>query len=128
MSQSTNKTLSNEYIDLLSKLHPTGKAFKYQLDWVKDTSRFKLAPKARQIGITTTEAVVKFLQCFLWKENNAYPLPPVIVFCSPSQRQSNRLMDYCMRIRDRYERLYKTRIKFKKEKEDRLTFNNFAEL
>ena len=122
------RKLSNNYLELLSKLHPTGKAFQYQLNWTKDTSKFKLAPKARQIGITTTEAIDNFLNCLLWKESQSEPLPPVIVFCSPSQRQSNRLMDYVMRVRARFEDLHDTTIKFKKEKEDRLTFDNFAEL
>ena len=122
------RNLSKSYLDLISKCHPTGKAFQYQLDWISDTSKYKLAPKARQIGITTTEAVDDFLHCFLWKESEAEPLPPVIVTCSPSQRQSNRLMDYIMRIRDRFENLHETKVRFKKEKEDRLTFDNFAEL
>ena len=120
--------LSDSYLKLISNLHPTGKAFDYQLNWIADTSKFKLAPKARQIGITTSEAIDKFLKCLLWKESEISPLPPVIIFCSPSQRQSNRLMDYVMRVRNRFENINQTVLKFRKESEDRLKFDNFSEL
>ena len=120
--------LSKDYLNLLSKCHPGGHAFSYQLKWVSDTSKYKLGTKARQIGITTTESIDNFLECLLWKPSDAAPSPPVIVCCSPSQRQSNRLMDYVMRVRGRLEELHKTRIKFRKEKEDRLLFDNYSEL
>lgn len=128
MSQEAQKKLSKSYLDMVSKMHPGTGAFKYQLDWINDTSKYKLAVKARQIGITYATAIDDFLHCLLWKENESEPLPPVIVTCSPSQRQSNRLMDYIMRIKDRFEITQNTKLKLRKEREDRITFDNFAEL
>ena len=115
-------------INILNSLYPNKKAFDYQIAWASDESKYKLSVKARQIGITYTEAVDKFIHCLLWKENEAEPLPPVIIFASPSQRQSTRLMEYIQRARTRFEKIYEENIVFKKEREDHLIFPNQAEI
>ena len=56
------------------------------------------------------------------------PQPPVVVFTSPSQRQSNRLMHYFQRVKSKFERLYKQQIKLRKETESLMIFNNLAEI
>jgi len=122
------RKLSKDYLELLSKCHPGKKAFQYQIEWASDTSKFKLGRKARQVGITTTESIDDFLHCLLWKESESEPQPPVIVFASPSQKQSNRLMDYVMRVRNRVESAMETNIKFRKEKENYILFDNYTEL
>ncbi len=114
-------------LDIVKPLFP-GNPFQYQLDWINDTSKYKLAIKARQIGITTAEANDRFVECALWTASDKNPHPPVIVFSSPSQRQSSRLMNYIQRARSRFERKFKTKLTFKKEREDHLYFDNFAEI
>lgn len=116
-----------DLIDSLKRIHP-GNMFDYQLKWAEDTSNYKLAVKARQIGITTTEACLDFLNCLLWEECEEEPHPPVIVFCSPAQRQSNRLMQYVQRAKSRFEKVFHEKLMFKKEREDFILFNNHAEL
>lgn len=115
-------------MDLIKCMHPGGNAFDYQIEWAKDRSKFKIGLKARQIGITTTEAINDFVHCLLWKESDEEPLPPVIVFCSPSARQSNRLMHYIQRARRNLEKVIKDNITFRKEREDYMHFDNFAEI
>ena len=114
-------------LDIIREIHPK-EPFDYQLAWANDKSKFKLAVKARQIGITTTEACASFIDCLFWEETDENPAPPVIVFCSPSSRQSNRLMHYIQRARRRFEKKYETTLNFRKEREDYLQFDNFAEL
>lgn len=120
--------LEENRLKLFNNLFPGGKSFQYQRDWADDKSQYKLGVKARQIGITFTEAVDNFIECLLWKESDKYSTPHVIVFASPSQRQSNRLMQYLMKIRSTFEKVYNTRLIFKKEREDLLTFENFCEI
>lgn len=109
-------------------MFPGGKAFDYQQAWATDESQYKLGVKARQIGITTTEAIKQFVKSLFWEESEKMPSPPVTVFVSPSDRQSKRLMQYVQRARSKFERLFDGRIKFKKEKEDYLMFENGAEV
>ena len=109
-------------------LHPGGKAFDYQVEWCGDKAKYKLGTKARQIGITTTEAVDQFLECFSWHESEENPTPIVVAFCSPSQRQSQRLMSYVQRARSRFEKLVKKKIEFKKEQMEYLLFANGCEI
>jgi phage FluMu gp28-like protein len=115
-------------LELFNALHPKKKAFPYQVDWGNDNSHYKLAVKARQIGITTTEAILRLMECFLWRESDLAPEPPVIVFCSPSMRQSTRLMTYVQRARAVLERAHQSKIRFRKEREDYLYFENRAEI
>lgn len=114
-------------IEMIKEVHPST-PFDYQVDWAEDKSKFKLGVKARQIGITTTEAATSFIDCLFWKESKEEPSPPVIVFCSPSARQSNRLMHYIQRTRRNFERKYQTTLSFRKEREDYIHFDNFAEI
>jgi len=115
-------------LDVFNQLHPGGKSYDYQRQWVFDEAKYKLAAKARQIGITTTEAIDRFIECVLWQESERSPIPPVIVFCSPSQRQSNRLMLYIQRAKTRFEKAFQVDVKFRKEREEFLIFDNYAEI
>ena len=114
--------------EVFKRIHPGGEPYDYQLKWVLDKEKFKLGVKARQIGITTSEACMDFLDCLAWQESEKETNPPVIVFCSPSMRQSARLMHYIQRVRSNYEKIYKSEISFKKEREDFLQFDNGAEI
>lgn len=120
--------MQKEYLDLFNALHPGGNSFEYQRAWDQDKSKFKLGVKARQIGITTTESVKRFIRCLLWTENAETPNPPVIIFCSPSARQSSRLMHYIQRVKQRYEKFSGEKVRFKKEREDWLLFENHTEI
>jgi len=75
-------------------LTPVDKAFQYiidttflpyQIDWLKDESRFKIFLKSRQIGISETIAFEAFKNV-IYKNENQY-------FVSASQRQSVELLD-----------------------------------
>ena len=120
--------MNQKELEVFHALHPAGTAFDYQVNWCSDESKYKLAVKARQIGITTSEATKKFMDCLFWKECVKNPLPLVVVMCSPSQRQSSRLMEYIHRVRSRFERHFKTRVVTKKEREDLLKFDNGTEI
>ena len=109
-------------------VHPGGKAYGYQTHWADDKAKYKLAVKARQIGISTTEAIKCFIKCLLWQESEASPRPPVIAFASPSNRQSARLMHYIQRARHAFEKKFKAKLTFRKEREDWLYLDNFTEI
>src|SRR3990167_4665193 len=119
--------MNQELKKIFDLIHP-GVPFGYQVDWAEDGSKYKLAVKARQIGITTTEAVKTFLEALFWKESESQPKPPAIAFCSPSQRQSTRLMQYIQRSRNKFTRVYDTDVELKKERDDYILFENFAEI
>ena len=120
--------MKSEFLKIFNALHPNGKAFKYQVAWSEDTSKYKLGVKARQIGMTYTQAVYEFLDCLFWKESEERPTPLTTIFCSPSQRQSQRLMSYLMQARTIFERTYGTKIVFRKEREEILVFDNHCEI
>lgn len=120
--------MNKERLKIFHSLYPGAKAFKYQTSWASDRSKFKVAVKARQIGITYTEAVDKFLENLLWEPSKESPAPMVTIFCSPSQRQSLRLMQYIHRARGLFERNYETNVSFKKESEAHLVFDNHCEI
>ena len=115
-------------LKIFNVLHPSKKAYDYQLDWGQDENKWKLAVKARQIGITTTEAIKQFINCVLWKPTEKNPLPPVVIFCSPSQRQSSRLMHYIQRSRNIFEKELGTDVVLRKEREDFVCFDNWSEI
>lgn len=98
------------------------------MEWANNDSNYKLGIKARQIGMTYSQAVKEFLDCLFWKESEEHPAPLVSIFCSPSQRQSLRLMSYLMQARSLFERLYETKVVFKKEQEEMLVFDNHCEI
>lgn len=120
--------MRGEFLKIFHALHPNGHAFKYQVDWCADATKYKLGVKARQIGMTYTQAVQEFLDCLFWKESDAHPTPLTTIFCSPSQRQSQRLMAYLMQARSIFERKYETKVVFKKEKEEQIIFDNHCEI
>jgi len=120
--------LRERILKVFHTLHPGGHAFDYQEKWAQDDAKYKLAAKARQIGITTTEAIKSFLDCLSWRESKKNPLPLVIVFVSPSMRQSSRLMQYIQRARTAYEKEFQESLTFKKEREDCLIFDNHCEI
>jgi len=115
-------------LEVFRNLFPTKNPFQYQIDWVEDRSNYKLAVKARQIGITFTTAVDEFITALSWKESESSPHAPTIVFASPSQRQSNRLMDYFREIRLRFQKVYNRQIVFRKETEQRMIFPSGASI
>lgn len=112
----------------INRFHPGGRAFDYQQKWAGDRRKFKLGVKARQIGITTTEAVTVLVDGLMWSETEEKPNPPVTAFCSPSQRQSQRLMQYIQRTKSRIEKFFQTKIIFRKEREDLIILDNHAEI
>ena len=120
--------MNAKMLKIFHSLHPNGRAFKYQVEWAMDDSNYKLGVKARQIGMTYSQAVKEFLDGLFWKESKEHPSPLTTIFCSPSQRQSERLMTYLMQARSIFERLYETKIVFKKEQEERVIFDNHCEI
>lgn len=114
--------------EAIHRFHPAGRSFDYQQRWSRDRRKFKLAVKARQIGITTTEAVTVLVDAMMWLESKDKPNPPVTAFCSPSQRQSQRLMQYIQRTKNRIEKALKTKLIFLKEREDLIILDNYAEI